>query len=330
MIQPHGYKHRLVLICLGALCCASCQTSYHSSSERYVFVVTNSALPYWQEARAGFLEAGKEMGVKVEFTGPASYAPQAELDAFKSAAASHPSGILVSPAQPDLFTTVIDGAVASGIPVICVDSDSPRSRRILFIGTDNYGAGLTMGRLMATLMRQHGQLAVITIPGQFNLDERLRGLEDALKAYPYMSFYQVANDRGDSHVAEQEVSAVLTQNPNLGGIVCVEASGGPGAAAAVDQAGDGGKVPIVAMDANSETLNWISKGVINETVVQKPYTMAFYGLRFLDDLHHNSVHEFKNWQDAPASPLPAFVDTGAEVINQSNVDDYRNALAAAQ
>lgn len=50
----------------------------------------------------------------------------------------------------------------------------------------------------------------------------------------------------------------------------------------------------------------------------------------LDDLHHNSVHEFKNWQDAPASPLPAFVDTGTEVVDRRNVDDYRNALASVQ
>lgn len=330
MIRPHGYQHRLVLICLGALWCASCQTPYHSPAERYIFVVTNSSLPYWQEAQSGFVEAGREMGVKVEFAGPASYSPQAELDAFKTAAASHPSGILVSPAQADLFRNAIDEAVQSGIPVICVDSDSPRSRRILFIGTDNYGAGLTIGGLIAALMHQHGQLAVITIPGQFNLDERLRGLEDALKPYPYLSFYQVANDRGEPQVADQEVSALLKQNPNVAGIVCVEASGGPGAAEAVDQIGDGGKVPIVAMDANPETLDWVSKGVIGATVVQKPYTMGFYGLRFLDDLHHNSVHEFKNWQNAPASPLPSFVDTGTEVINQSNVDDYRNALAAAR
>src|SRR5579884_2168071 len=72
---------------------------------------------------------------------------------------------------------------------------------------------------------------------------------------------------------------------------------------------------------------WISKGVIAATVAQKPYTMAFYGLRFLDDLHHNSVHEFKSWQDAPASPIPARVDTGTAVINSENVDDFKAALA---
>src|SRR5579884_3090185 len=87
------------------------------------------------------------------------------------------------------------------------------------------------------------------------------------------------------------------------------------------------KPPAVRALRKPETLDWISKGVIAATVAQKPYTMAFYGLRFLDDLHHNSVHEFKSWQDAPASPIPARVDTGTAVINSENVDDFKAALA---
>ncbi|MGH9404554.1 MAG: substrate-binding domain-containing protein [Terriglobia bacterium] len=327
--MPRSFRLLVVLLCATALC-VSCGPSYHSSSERYVLISTNTSLPYWAEARAGFTEAAKEMHVQVEFGGPASYSPQQELQAFQNAVMSHPSGILVSPAQASLLQGAIDAAMSKGVPVICFDSDSPGSKRILFVGTDNYEAGLTLGRLAASLMREHGRLAIITIPGQLNLEERLRGIQDALKPYPYIRLYQVLNDRGVSQVADQEVSSVLQQSPDLGGIVCLEASGGPGAAQAVDHAGAGGKVTIAAMDANPETLDWISKGVINATVVQKPYTMGFYGLRFLDDLHHNSVHEFKNWQDAPVSPLPSFVDTGTEVVNRSNLDDYRNALAAVR
>jgi hypothetical protein len=58
--------------------------------------------------------------------------------------------------------------------------------------------------------------------------------------------------------------------------------------------------------------------------------MAFYGLRFLDDLHHNAVHEFKDWRTAPASPLPARVDTGTALINASNLAGFRSAMASHQ
>jgi hypothetical protein len=55
--------------------------------------------------------------------------------------------------------------------------------------------------------------------------------------------------------------------------------------------------------------------------------MAFYGLRFLDDLHHNIVHEFNDWQTAPASPLPTRVDTGTAVIDANNLAAFRAAEA---
>ena len=68
--------------------------------------------------------------------------------------------------------------------------------------------------------------------------------------------------------------------------------------------------------------------VINATVAQKPYVMAYYGVKFLDDLHHNAVHEFKDWRNAPAPPLPAFVDTGTAIIDKANLATFREALAA--
>ncbi|PYU95595.1 MAG: hypothetical protein DMG25_03730, partial [Acidobacteria bacterium] len=254
--------------------------------------------------------------------------PDEELKIFESVAATHPAGIVVSPGRPDIFKDAIAKAIQEGIPVLCADSDSPGSRRVLFIGTDNYRAGLKSGKLMADVLHQHGRVLLLTIPGQFNLDERLRGVQDALKKYPYVTFYKVYDDRGDPRVAEQEVSQVLESKENVTGILCLEASGGPGAAKALARFEMSGKVPIVAMDANPETLDGISKGVIAATIAQKPYTMGFYGLRFLDDLHHNSVHEFTDWRTAPASPLPAILDTGTAVIDPKNVDDFRNALTA--
>jgi hypothetical protein len=47
----------------------------------------------------------------------------------------------------------------------------------------------------------------------------------------------------------------------------------------------------------------------------------------LDDLHHNIVHEFQDWQTAPVSPLPTRVDTGTAVIDASNLAAFRAAEA---
>ncbi len=116
----------------------SCATPYHQPEERYVFIATNINLPYWQEAQAGLTDAAKQMGVKAEFDGPEKLDPQEELADFKKAMDSKPSGILVSVSKPDLFQDSINSAIAVGIPVIAVDADAPDSKRVLFIGTDNF------------------------------------------------------------------------------------------------------------------------------------------------------------------------------------------------
>ena len=305
----------------------SCQKPYHEDSERYVFVAANVKLPYWERAQEGFMDSAKVLKVKAAFTGPDRYDPDAELKAFQDTAASHPSGILVSPARPEIFKDAINAAVQAGIPVICVDSDSPASQRLLFIGTNNFRAGMESGEQIAELMHGHGSLILITIPGQFNLDERARGVQEVLKKYPSVHITNIVNDSGVSQLAADNLSTLLQNKAPMDGILCLEASGGPGAAKALDNVGMAGKIPLVAMDANPETLDGISKGVIAATVAQKPYTMAFYGLRMLDDLHHNVVHQFQDWRTAPTSPLPRVIDTGTAVINARNVEDFKDALA---
>jgi ribose transport system substrate-binding protein len=254
------------------------------------------------------------------------YSPEKQLKTFQEAVASHPSGILISPTRADIFKGPIDAAIQDGIPVICVDSDSPDSKRNTFIGTDNYAAGVESGNLLAKVIQEHGLVVVLTIPGQFNLDERLRGARDALGKHSQIKITEVLDDKGDPKQARDHIATLLHQKQRVDGILCLEASGGPGAAKALSEFGMSGKLPVVAMDKNPETLDLIKQGAISATVAQKPYTMSFYGLKMLGDLHHNVVRQFKDWRTSPASPLPAFIDTGTAVVNDKNVEDFGTAL----
>lgn len=305
----------------------SCAPSYHEKDERYVFVAFNTSLPYWQEAESGLEDSAKQLGVKAELVGPTNFSPNDELTAFQQAVSQKPAGILLSAANPEIFRDPINVAVQVGIPVICVDADSPDSKRILFVGTDNFRAGQESAKRMAELLRGKGNVVVITIPAQFNLGERVRGVEEALKKYPGIKITKTLDDKGDSRNAYDAVSALLQGKDKPDGIIGLEASGGEGAADALHRVDLDGKIPIVAFDKDPETLDWIQRGAITATVVQKPYVMSFYGLKFLDDLHHNAVHDFKDWRTAPTPPLPAWVDTGTAIVDKNNLAAFREALA---
>jgi len=317
------------LLCVAATASLlACQEPYHQKEEQFYFIAANINLPYWQEAQAGLLDVAKAMGVKAELDGPTTLSPQEEVESFQKAVALHPAGIMVSVSRPDLFKGPIDAAVQQGTPVITIDSDAPDSKRVLFVGTDNFRAGQESGRRIATILKGQGQLAVVTVPGQLNLDERLRGVNDTLQKFPGLKVTQNIDDKGDSRLAYDGISALLSKKTKVDGVICLEASGGAGVADALHRVDMEGKIAIVSFDNDPGTLEWISRGGINATVAQKPYVMAYYGLKFLDDLHHNAVHEFKDWRTAPTAPLPAWVDTGTVIVDKSNLAAYREALAA--
>jgi len=306
----------------------SCQKPFHEETERYILVAANINLSYWQQAQAGFMDAAHGLGVKADFQGPTFYSPEEELKVFEEAVARHPAGILVAPGRPELFNAAINEAIGAGIPVATMDTDAPDSKRILYIGTDNRQAGMMSGREIASLMNGTGRLVVVTVPGQLNLEERLRGAQEVFAKYPKLKVTQTLDDQGDPRTANDLVSALFAKNETIDGFLCLEASGGPGVAETLYRLSLSGKIPVVAMDMDPETLDFIERRVISATIAQKPYTMAFYGLRFLDDLHHNVVHEFKDWRTAPASPLPTRVDTGTNLINAGNLANFRAAAAS--
>jgi ribose transport system substrate-binding protein len=307
---------------------ASCQQPYHQPDERYLFVAFNTSLPYWQEAEAGLNDSAKQLGVKAELTGPAAFSPNEELTAFQQAVAQKPAGILLSASNPEIFKAPINTAILQGIPVICVDADVPGSNRVLFVGTDNFRAGQESGKRMGELLNGKGNVVVITIPDQFNLAERLRGVNEALKKFPGIKITGTVDDKGDSRIAYDAINSLFQGKVKPDGIVGLEASGGAGAADALHRTDLTGKIPIVAFDKDPGTLDWIQRGAITATVVQKPYVMSFYGLKFLDDLHHNAVHNFKDWRTAPSSPMPSWVDTGTAIVDKNNLAVFKEALPA--
>jgi len=326
-MRKHAGALASFLILLVAAVIGSCAKPYHEETEKYYFVATNVNLPYWQEAQAGFMDAARALGVKAELVGPATYDPGAEATMFRDIVDKQPAGICLSAARTDFFRADIDKAILSGIPVICVDADVPESKRVLYIGTDNVKAGRESVKRMAALAPK-GNIVVITIPGQRNLDDRLAGVADALKNYPALKLMKILDDKGDWRSAFDQISDMILKKEKFDGIICLEATGGPGAADALNRFDMTGKLPIVAFDKDPKTLDLIERGAISSTVAQKPYVMSYYGLKFLDDLHHNAVKEFKDWRVAPAAPLPTWVDTGTAVVDKSNLAAFLEAMAS--
>jgi ribose transport system substrate-binding protein len=205
-----------------------------------------------------------------------------------------------------------------------MDSDAPDSRRLFFIGTNNYQAGVTGGRVLAQRLKQKGNVVVFTIPTQNNLIERLRGYQDAL-ASTEVKILQTVDVRGDPAIAfDKTMEIIQSSKLNVDAFVCLEANAGKEVAKVLSRDKVAGKT-VIAMDADEETLNWIEKGGIDATVAQKPYTMAYFGLQLLDHLYHHKPRLDTNWQKDLRSVVPSVVDTGSALIDSTNVFNVRKS-----
>ncbi|WP_260735215.1 substrate-binding domain-containing protein [Tunturiibacter lichenicola] len=303
----------------------------HSKSEQYYLIATNTAVPYWKAGAAGFEAAGTEYGVSVDTRGPAGLSPQAEVDEFKAMVARKPAGILVSVANSQLMTPEIDAAIAAGIPVVTIDSDAPESKRLFFIGTNNLEAGRLGGRRVAAQLNGKGNVVFFSNPGQPNLDERLKGYQDIFTAYPGIKVVEVFDIKADPGTALDQAGVYLARTgpARIDAFVCLDSRSGVNVAEAFKRRNATDRL-LVAMDVDSDTLKLVGDGTIDSTISQKPYTMAFLGLKALDEIHHYPVKPLDaDFALDPYSPFPAFVNTGVALVDKTNLDAVLKKQAAA-
>jgi ribose transport system substrate-binding protein len=325
MLRSHGIFRlsTLILISFFLLSCGSA----HNSDEYFVFVSSNIQLPYWKTAGSGFSRAAAEFkGVRFDFTGPQSYDAKAERDALDQAVQKKATGILLSVADASVLKDSIDKAIGASIPVITIDSDAPSSKRLFFIGTNNYQAGFTGGQRLAQELKGKGNVVVFTMPDQPNLQDRLRGYKDALAKSPNIKITRVVDIQGDPRIAFDTTTQIVgKERDKVDGFVCLEAQSGKEVASVLNSYKVSGKV-VIAMDTDQETLDWIQKGVIAATIAQKPYTMAFVGMQMLDNLYHHKPPSLDaDWAKDGYAPIPMFVDTGSDLIDKANIQSFIEA-----
>jgi len=304
--------------------------SPHDSNEYFVFVAANLQVPYWQAAGAGFTKASAQFRVRAEFLGPNTYDPKAERDALEQAVQQKATGILLGVTDPVLLKDSIDKAIVAGIPVITMDSDSPSSKRLFFIGTNNYQVGMNGGLRLAQELKGKGNVVVFTMPDQRNMQDRLHGYRDALERTPDIKITRVVDIQGDPRIAFDTTTQIIgKEKDQVDAFVCLEAQSGKEVASVLNSYHVTGKV-VMAMDTDPETLQFIQSGAIAATISQKPYTMAFVGMQMLDNLYHHRPSSLEtDWSKDSFAPIPAFVDTGSALIDKSNVDSFLQAKQSA-
>ena len=287
----------------------------------YVEVLAFAGNPYFFDHKLGIETAGKELGVETQFLGPADFDLEKMLQTMDETIARKPSGILVVGFDPRLKGQ-IEKALEADIPVIGVDADLPGAQWLSFLGTGNPEAGRLGGTELARQLGNTGKVLLLTVTGQHNLDERIRGYREVLESSG-IEVVAVANDKGDPTVAASAVSAALRKHPDLAGVGAVAAAGGAGAATALKEAGKTGQVKIVSMDRDAENLQGIEEGAIQASVAQQTALMTYLGIKLLHQYQTSNLEITSDNTAAGLTGLPPYVNTGTTLITKDNVQYFK-------
>ncbi|MGL5095611.1 MAG: sugar-binding protein, partial [Planctomycetia bacterium] len=297
-----------------------------------VAYVTNGIASFWVIAAKGAVDAGKEFNAKVEVRMP----PNGVIDQqrmVQELLAGGVDGMAVSPIDPANQGDLLN-EIAANTRLITHDSDAPASKRLCYIGMDNYEAGRMVGRLVKESLPDGGGIMLfVGRLGQENARLRRQGcIDEVLGRAPDRTRYDepgkeltegkytildTRTDQFDFAKAKALPQDAITRYPNLACMVGLFAYNPPKCLEAVREAGKAKKIKIVGFDEDAETLQGIIDGDVHGTVVQNPYQYGYASVKMLAALARG--------EDA-GIPEGKIIDIPAQAITKANVEPFRAQL----
>ncbi|HEX2413830.1 MAG TPA: sugar ABC transporter substrate-binding protein [Thermoleophilaceae bacterium] len=243
-----------------------------------IAVITHGAGDsFWAVAKRGAEQAGKDMGVDVQYSESAND-PQKQAQLIDAAVTDKVDGIAVSAPNPDALRDPLKKAVDAGIPVITLNSgqaDSADLGAITHVGQDEGIAGEAAGRRLAEGGSQK-LLCVIHEQANIGLNQRCDGAKQGFGGEVENLQVTGVNDISTTLTeiqskleSDDSIDAVLTLNPDI-------------AVAARDAVqGASSEAKLATFDLSGDVVNAIEAGEIEFAIDQQQYLQGYLPVVFL-------------------------------------------------
>ncbi len=151
----------------------------HKDGKPKFSFVSNGVASFWTICGVGVNKAGADLGVNTEMLMPAEGIPD-QKRIIEDQVTKKVNGIAVSPIAPADQTELLNSAAAKTL-LITADSDAPESKRLVYVGMDNYIAGRMCGKLVKETLPNGGKIMIFV--GRMEQDNarlRRQGVIDEL------------------------------------------------------------------------------------------------------------------------------------------------------
>ncbi len=251
--------------------CRKASDADRSSGSRPLVIgvsVMNMANEYIVNLNDAMAAEAKKSGVQL-IVNDAQRSPEKQVQQVETFVAEKVDAIILNPCEVEASSPAVDKALAAGIPIVNVNSET-QSKPTAFVGShDEESARLAM-EYIAGRLQGKGEIVIMHgYMGQAAQIKRDRGARDVLAKYPGLHLLAEQTAEWDRAKAVtlmenwlqsqgEKISAVFAQNDEMA----------MGAVLAIEQAQKKGRIIVVGVDAIADALQAVQNGRLDATVFQ--------------------------------------------------------------
>lgn len=282
----------------------------HTPNIIYVYKDTSGDIEFWRMVTEGIRAGAEELGFDYSIIGPSGeWDVEGNIKAVNRAIALQPDAIVLVATDYERLESSARRVTEAGILLLTLDSDVAGDVSRCFIGTDNYEIGLQMGEEMLRCIPNGGKVAIVShMANSHTAIERVRGIASAVGRLPqYEALEPVYCDNLASRARELTLETV-GRYPDLAGIAATNEPAAIGVSEALVELGLQDQVAVISCDHASRQIAYLEQGVIDATIVQKPFNMGYFSVKLTADLLKKPDN----------LSVPKVFRTGYEVIDHDN------------
>lgn len=243
---------------------------YHFS-----FIVQEYENPYLLDLFSGAEKAANDYHISLDYKGPRQTNFEEQIKLIEKAIASKVDGIITQGLSEE-FIPIIQKAIDANIPVITIDTDLEGSARQTYIGTNNYQAGVEVGKLVMEENKPGVKVGVIAGDLHTNQHtERVRGFVDAIKSEDKIEVVGVEMSNLSNIQATEKTYQMLRDHPDIEVFFGTSAMDGFGIANGIEIYRPNQQIKVYAFDDISENIELLKEGKIHAIIQQLPYEMGY-------------------------------------------------------
>ncbi|GAA3584394.1 sugar ABC transporter substrate-binding protein [Amycolatopsis ultiminotia] len=259
---------------------------------------------FWNVVKNGAEQAGKDLGVQVEYTADGDPGAQAKL--IDNAVAQQTGGLVVSMANPEALRPSIEAAVRAGIPVITINSGEDKSAEygaLTHVGQNESIAGVEAGKKFKDLGKKK-LLCVVHEAGNVGQAQRCDGAKTGFAGAVQMLQVDITNPTD----AESRIRGAVQTDPAIDAVLTLNSQVAARAVSAIKSVGS--RAQVGTFDLNSDVVAAIKSGDVVFAVDQQQYEQGYLPVEFLKLYRDNA--------NVVGGGKPVL--TGPDLVDKSTVD----------